>query len=99
MKSGFLESPNDVEVGSSEQPEEQLKRDLGARHINMIAIAGMIVSLVEPVLRSIPGRKIQVLTEEIGDWSLFKLRQYNSYDRTCWRIIGIHFHGIYHSRC
>lgn len=27
---------------------EQLKRDLGARHINMIAIAGMIVSTLTP---------------------------------------------------
>lgn len=36
-------SVHDLEEGSSEP--EQLKRDMGARHINMIAIAGMIVSL------------------------------------------------------
>lgn len=38
----------DVEEGSSNRTnngsKEQLKRNLGARHINMIAIAGMIVS-------------------------------------------------------
>jgi len=32
----------DLEEGTNE--EEQLKRNMGARHINMIAIAGMIVS-------------------------------------------------------
>lgn len=35
-------SGGDVEMGES--AEVQLKRDLEARHINMIAIAGMIVS-------------------------------------------------------
>jgi amino acid permease len=36
----------DVEDGSSDDANnEQLKRGLGARHINMIAIAGMIVGL------------------------------------------------------
>jgi len=33
---------SDLEEGTSEH--EQLKRNMGARHINMIAIAGMIVS-------------------------------------------------------
>ena len=45
MKSTVIsETPNsyDVETGSSERKGGQLKRDLGARHINMIAIAGMI---------------------------------------------------------
>ena len=36
-------SVQDLEEGINEQ--EQLKRNMGARHINMIAIAGMIVSL------------------------------------------------------
>lgn len=35
-------SVHDVEEGTNEP--EQLKRTMGARHINMIAIAGMIVS-------------------------------------------------------
>jgi len=35
-------SVQDLEEGINEQ--EQLKRNMGARHINMIAIAGMIVS-------------------------------------------------------
>lgn len=34
----------DVEIGTSHEPVD-LKQDLGSRHINMIAIAGMIVSL------------------------------------------------------
>lgn len=36
----------DVEAGSFQTNGEQLKRDLGSRHINMIAIAGMIVSVM-----------------------------------------------------
>jgi amino acid permease len=34
----------DVEEGLQSAAPEQLKRDMEARHINMIAIAGMIVS-------------------------------------------------------
>jgi amino acid permease len=41
-----VQPTTDIEAGSSENNGEQLKRDLGSRHINMIAIAGMIVSLI-----------------------------------------------------
>lgn len=41
----MVQPATDVEAGSYENNGEQLKRDLGSRHINMIAIAGMIVSL------------------------------------------------------
>lgn len=47
MKAPYVSESNsggDVEMGES--AEVQLKRDLGARHINMIAIAGMIVSQI-----------------------------------------------------
>ena len=61
MKPGFLdESPYDVEMGSSEQPQEQLKRDLGARHINMIAIAGMIVRSYVYLILSIISYKVPI---------------------------------------
>lgn len=43
MKDGIIVEPaRDVESGSNEDGREELKRDLGSRHINMIAIAGMI---------------------------------------------------------
>lgn len=38
----------DIESGSAGRTGEQLKRDLASRHINMIAIAGMIVSHSQP---------------------------------------------------
>ncbi|KAH6667596.1 amino acid permease [Halenospora varia] len=42
MKEEGVVSRSDVEMGSNEDFQEELKRNLGARHINMIAIAGMI---------------------------------------------------------
>jgi amino acid permease len=39
-----VQPATDIEAGSNEDGREELKRDLGSRHINMIAIAGMIVS-------------------------------------------------------
>ncbi|KAF4634300.1 hypothetical protein G7Y89_g3808 [Cudoniella acicularis] len=39
---GVVMQRSDVEAGSNEQFREELKRDLGARHINMIAISGII---------------------------------------------------------
>jgi amino acid permease len=46
MKSDFVshEPISDVEMGSSNDATEELKRNMKGRHINMIAIAGMIVS-------------------------------------------------------
>lgn len=47
MKSEFVShtaNDVDVETGSSKDAPEQLKRNMRGRHINMIAIAGMIVS-------------------------------------------------------
>jgi amino acid permease len=47
MKSDFLSHPVndvDVEMGSNNDSPEELKRNMKGRHINMIAIAGMIVS-------------------------------------------------------
>jgi amino acid permease len=45
-KTPMVVSPaTDIEAGSSENNGEQLKRNMSSRHINMIAIAGMIVSL------------------------------------------------------
>lgn len=40
-----LQPAMNVETGSNENGREELKRNLGSRHINMIAIAGMIVGL------------------------------------------------------
>lgn len=45
MKDSFVAQPVvDVEAGSNDATRDGLKRDMKARHINMIAIAGMIVS-------------------------------------------------------
>ena len=45
MKEPIVTSPSyDVEQGSHREVAEGIKRDLKGRHINMIAIAGMIVS-------------------------------------------------------
>jgi amino acid permease len=41
-----LQPGTDVESGSNEDGREELKRNMGARHINMIAIAGMIVCFI-----------------------------------------------------
>ncbi len=41
-----LQPATDVESGSNEDGREELKRNMGARHINMIAIAGMIVCCI-----------------------------------------------------
>lgn len=48
MKEEGVVSRSDVEMGSNEDFQEELKRNLGARHINMIAIAGMIVRFLTP---------------------------------------------------
>jgi hypothetical protein len=37
-------SSADIEAGSDDEVKEEIKRDLKGRHINMIALAGMIVS-------------------------------------------------------
>jgi amino acid permease len=41
-----LQPGTDVESGSNEDGREELKRNMEARHINMIAIAGMIVCCI-----------------------------------------------------
>lgn len=47
-------SIHDLEEGMNE--EQQLKRNMGARHINMIAIAGMIVSFESFLILLIHGK-------------------------------------------
>lgn len=53
IKPGLEAHPStdvDVEERSDESENEQLKRNMSARHINMITIAGMIVT--HPILLS-----------------------------------------------
>jgi amino acid permease len=50
---GISSTGGDVELQSGsamDTSQGQLKRDLGSRHINMIAIAGMIVSFVHKTI-------------------------------------------------
>lgn len=46
-KKDALDTARDIEPGSDDRigEMEEIKRDLKSRHINMIAIAGMIVSV------------------------------------------------------
>lgn len=79
----------DVEIGTSYEPVD-LKRDLGSRHINMIAIAGMIVSL------SITSHS---RTDVAGYWPIPGLRPNDRGSWTRWSSPGLHLDGHGGGRC
>lgn len=83
-------SVHDLEEGTNEH--EQLKRNMGARHINMIAIAGMIVSL-QLDLPS-PSRLADL---HQGNGFILELRKDNCQSWSGWCTLGIYLDGIHHS--
>lgn len=74
--------------------QETLKRDLGSRHINMIAIAGMIVS----VARRLPISD-GAIDKLVGHRSLPQLWPSYRNGRTRRRFAGIYCYGIRHCGC
>lgn len=89
MKGEFVAQPVvDLEAGSSEDGrKEELKRDLGARHINMIAIAGMIVSYSD---RNVSCNWLM----RIGNWTVSQLWEHNSIGWTSWSLVGVYLYGF-----
>lgn len=81
-------SVHDLEEGTNEP--EQLKRNMGARHINMIAIAGMIVS------HHFGYQKLANC--EAGNWSILELRKNHRQSWSSWCTLGVYIHGIDHCR-
>jgi hypothetical protein len=81
-----------LEEGQPVIDEFGLTRGLSRRHINMIAIAGMIVSLAQPSLHGITINKI------LGHRSFPRLRTSPSSSWTSWRSLRFLGDGIRNRR-
>lgn len=84
----------DMEPGVQASGEmEEIRRDMKSRHINMIAIAGMIVRASHPLAR-------HQVTDRFysGNGSVLKLRISDSYCRTGRCIYRLHYNGLHHCR-
>lgn len=113
MEGSLNAGDNFSAVAGHSTQEEEIKRDLHSRHINMIAIAGMIVRaffLVASCL-TLNNRVLQYqvedmraiaqfeLTEDVGNWTLPRIRQSPLNCRPSRRSFGIHLHGPNHFGC
>lgn len=81
---------SDIEDGVMGTTHE-VKRDLGRRHINMIAIAGMIVR--PKLLKYIPSC-LHTHAHELGHRAILSIRTGNRYRRTSRRSSRISLHGF-----
>lgn len=85
----------DVEWSRSSSYEgegEEIKRDLKSRHINMIAIAGMIVSSRPTVL-------LIALLMKIGNGSVSEFGSGHCHCRPRWRFLSLYPYGLDYCRC
>lgn len=88
------EIENGSDTVSSQVAElEEIKRDLESRHINMIAIAGMIVSSLISMLSS------SELITKIGHGIVPELWHCHRYRGTCRRAPSLYHYGHSDSRC
>jgi len=87
-------SNSDVEHGAIGTTYE-VKRDLGRRHINMIAIAGMIVCQTT----SKHSCSLQTHASTLGYRTFFSIRPGHRYRRTSRRSLRISVHGFDCMRC
>lgn len=82
----------EVLLVSASNDDNGLRRDLKRRHINMIAIAGMIVSGRAATNR----RPYEVLTASSGHWPIPCIRQCHRNRRPCRRVVRVHRYGPHH---
>jgi hypothetical protein len=87
----------DMEPGIQASGEmEEIRRDMKSRHINMIAIAGMIVRTSNLFIRP----SIESLTASTtGNGSILELWISDCYCRTCRSIYRLHYNGFRHCWC